>query len=162
MTQPKTDFTQFQSLNFKKLDFLQNHHCEEWQAAQNFRQKYFFDKVSMVDPYTWTFDHPDHVHFILYQKESIIGYAHIQFWPNARAALRIIVIDEIYRGQKYGEYFLKLCEKWLHQQKFKSIHTESSPQAFPFYQKQKYVNMPFDDPDGYENDPNDIALGKIL
>ncbi len=147
---------------FNKIRLLRCTHDLEWKAARAFRQKYFFDKVPMDDPYTWTFNHPDHVHFVLYQGTSIIGYAHIQLWPEACAALRIIVIEETYRGQKYGDQFLKLCERWLKQQGFKSFHTESSPQAFPFYQKQGYVDMPFDDPDGYESDPQDIPLGKIL
>jgi hypothetical protein len=70
----------------------------EWDFAKKLRNKYFFDPLAIKDPYTWTFNHKDHIHFILYQDEVMIGYAHIQLWPNHRAALRIIVIDESYRN----------------------------------------------------------------
>ena len=134
----------------------------EWEAARLFRQKYFFDRVPIDDPYTWTFNHPQHVHFILYQGTNIIGYAHIQLWPENRAALRIIVIDETYRNKGYGSEFLKLCERWLLQQQIRTLLVQSSPDAYQFYFDNEYTEMPFNDPDGYEGDPQDTALGKIL
>ncbi|MBY0280770.1 MAG: GNAT family N-acetyltransferase [Alphaproteobacteria bacterium] len=134
----------------------------EWEALQHFRQKYFFDKISSVDSYTWTFDHKDHIHFILYKGETIIGYAHVQLWVDARAALRIIILNEPYRNKGLGGQFLSLCEKWLKQNSIRSLHIQSSPEAYPFYLKYKYVDMPFNDPDGYEADPRDIAIGKLL
>ena len=137
-------------------------HYDEWEAARNFRQKYFFDKIPMADPFTWTFDHKDHVHLILYKGVEIVGYAHIQLWPEQRAAIRIIVIDEQVRNQGLGGHFLKLCERWLKQQSFKTLHTQSSPNAYKFYSKNDFVEMPFNDPDEYESDPQDIDMGKIL
>lgn len=137
-------------------------HYDEWNAARHFRNKYFFDKVPMADPYTWTFDHKDHVHLVLYHGTKIVGYAHIQLWPEQRAALRIIVIDEHFRGQGLGVHFLTLCESWLKQQGFKIFQTQSSPDAYKFYKKQGYTETPFNDPDGYEGDPQDIDMGKIL
>ncbi|MBS0358493.1 MAG: GNAT family N-acetyltransferase [Proteobacteria bacterium] len=134
----------------------------EWETIRNFRQKYFFDPASTLDPYTWTFEHKDHIHLVLYKGHTIIGYAHIQLWPNHRAALRIIVIDESYRGEGFGSQFLKLCERWLLQQGMKTIHTQSSPNAFQFYNVRGYIQMPFNDPDGYETDPRDIEMGKVL
>jgi GrpB-like predicted nucleotidyltransferase (UPF0157 family)/GNAT superfamily N-acetyltransferase len=137
-------------------------HYDEWEAARSFRQKYFFDKVPIADPYTWTFDHKDHLHLVLYQGTKIVGYTHIQLWPDQRAALRIIVIDEQLRGQGLGSHFLQLCEQWIKGKGIKALHTQSSPDAYPFYCKQGYSEMPFNDPDGYESDPQDIELGKIL
>ncbi|KTD45535.1 glutamate rich protein GrpB [Legionella rubrilucens] len=134
----------------------------EWQAVRHFRQFYFFGKAGLVDPYTWTFEHPAHVHFVLFQGSEIIGYAHLQLWPEARAALRIIVIDEAKRNRQCGSQLLALCEKWLKQQGYQRLHLESSPQALRFYRKQGYVDWPFDDPEGYEGDPQDIAVGKNL
>lgn len=147
---------------FSRLRFTRCAHHAEWGVVRLFRQKYFFDKVSVADPYTWTFNHPQHAHFVLYQGVDIIGYAHIQLWPQSRAALRIIVIDEPCRHQGLGRQFLSLVEKWLKRQGYQSLHTESSPEALSFYQKQGYVDMPFDDPDGYESDPQDTAVGKEL
>jgi GNAT superfamily N-acetyltransferase len=93
----------------------------EWDFARKLRQKYFFDPLSMTDPYTWTFDHQEHVHLILYQGVEMVGYAHIQFWQDQRAALRIFVINEPYRHQGFGSQFLKLCEEWLKRQGVNSI-----------------------------------------
>lgn len=137
-------------------------HHDEWEAARLFRNTYFFDKVPVVDPYTWTFDHKDHVHFVFYQGTKIVGYAHIQLWANQRSALRIIVIDEGLRDQGLGEHFLKLCEKWLKHKGFKTLQTQSSPEAYKFYRKQGYTEAPFNDPEGYEGDPQDIDMGKPL
>ncbi len=53
-------------------------------------------------------------------------------------------------------------EKWLKVRGYRSLHTESSPAAVFFYEKQKYVKMPFNDPDGYESDPQDTPMGKVL
>jgi GNAT superfamily N-acetyltransferase len=147
---------------FNRLRFLKCNDNTEWNAAKHFRQTYFFDNVPMADPYTWTFNHPDHVHFVLYQGVEIIGYAHIQLWPAARAALRIIVIEEEKRQQGFGGHFLKMLEKWLKVQGYKSLHTEASPDAYLFYKKFKYTEMPFDDPDNHPTDPRDIPIGKHL
>ena len=49
----------------------------EWDFAKKLRNKYFFDPLAIEDPYTWTFDHKEHAHFILYQDDTMIGYAHI-------------------------------------------------------------------------------------
>lgn len=137
-------------------------HHKEWEAVRNFRNKNFFDKVPMADPYTWTFDHKDHIHFVFYQGTNIIGYAHLQLWPDHRAALRIIVIDEQIRGQGLGGQFLFLCERWLKEKGFKVLQTQASPDAYPFYLKYGYSEMPFNDPDGYASDPQDIDMGKVL
>lgn len=137
-------------------------HYDEWEAARTLRQRYFFDKISIADPYTWTFDHKDHVHFVLYQGPDIIGYLQIQLWPAQRAALRIIVIDEPYRTQGKGGEFLERCERWLKQQSFQVLQTESSPAACNFYRKHGYSEMPFNDPEGNETHPNDTAMGKTL
>lgn len=119
----------------------------EWEAARHYRQTYFFDRVPIADPYTWTFKHAQHVHFILYQGTNIIGYAHIQLWPENRAALRIIVIDEPYRNKGIGGQFLKICERWLSHQGVKKFQIQSSAEAYPFYCKYDYIQMPFNDPD---------------
>ncbi len=133
----------------------------EWKTVRHLRQFYFFDQ-GLTDPYTWTFEHDAHLHFVLYQGTDIMGYAHLQLWPDARAALRIIVIDEIQRGHYYDQQFLLLCERWLKEQGYRSLHVESSPKALEFYEKNGYIKMAFNDPEGYEGDPQVVALGKIL
>lgn len=134
----------------------------EWESVRNFRQQYFFDKGPISDPYTWTFDHKDHLHFILYQGAKIIGYAHIQLWAESRSAIRIFAINESYRNHGIGGEFLKRCERWLKLQGIKTLHTQSSPNGYLFYCKYGYTETPFNDPDGYECDPKDIDVGKVL
>jgi len=148
--------------DFKGLCMRVCTHYDEREAARHFRQKYFFDKGPVVDSYTWTFDHKDHLHVVLYQGTEIIGYAHIQLWKENRAALRILVIDESLRNKGIGAHFLKLCERWLKLQVFTILQTQASPAAYPFYCKYGYLEMPFNDPDKYEGDPQDIDLGKML
>ncbi len=147
---------------FNRLRFMKCTHYAEWDAAKQFRQYYFFDKVPVADPYTWTFNHPDHAHFVLYHGIEIIGYAHLQLWPERRSALRIIVIDEEKRHQGYGSQFLMMIEKWLKAQGYQRLHAESSPAAYAFYQKYSYSEMSFDDPDNHPSYPQDIPMGKIL
>ena len=147
---------------FDKLRLMHCTHYAEWEAAKIFRQKYFFDKVPLSDPYSWTFNHPEHIHFVLYKGTEIIGYTHLQRWPDQRIAMRIIVVDEPLRGQKFGSQFLERCEQWLKKQEIKSIHVQASPKAYKFYCSHGYSEMPFNDPDLYESDPQDIDVGKVL
>lgn len=137
------------------------HHIE-WEAARHFRQHYFFDKEQRTDPYTWTFNHPEHVHLVLCQGVDSVGYAHIQRWPKARAAMRMIVIDEKCRGKGLGAQFLALCEKWLRTHAIHTLHIESSQKALSFYSRYGYSEMAFNDPEGHESHPDDTAIGKQL
>ncbi len=151
-----------QQAGYNRIRMLRCTHYVEWDAAKAFRQKYFFDLVPIADPYTWTFDHPEHVHLVLCQGTTIIGYTHLQLWPEQRAAMRIIVIDEPFRNQSFGRQFLKLCEQWLKVQGYQSLHIESRPESLNFYQQTGYMLMPFDDPENHETDPRDTAVGKML
>lgn len=134
----------------------------EWAAAKHFRDTYFFGPHGIEDPYTWTFNHEEHAHLVLYHGTEIIGYIHIQFWPDKRAAIRIIAVDEDKRNQNSGSQFLALSEKWLKSIGVKSIHAESRKSSLGFYLKNGYTEMSFDDPEGHESDPNDIPVGKVL
>lgn len=151
-----------QKAHFNRIRIMKCTHYAEWEAAKRLRNQYFFDPISIVDPYTWTFDHPEHAHLVLYQGIDIIGYAHIQFWPNQRAALRIIVIDEKYRKQGFGSRFLQFCEQWLKKQGIKYLHDEARPNVVSFYRRNSYAEMPFEDPSGEPPSLHDIAMGKKL
>ena len=135
---------------------------EEWQEVKHFRDSCFFGPCGIDDPYTWTFTQEEHTHLVLYQGADIIGYAHVQFWPNHRAALRIIVTGELKRNQGIGSQFLLLIEQWLKALGIKSIHAESRQDSLRFYTKNGYKKMPFDDPEDHESDPSDISIGKLL
>ena len=152
----------YQKAGFQGLTMLQALTDREWEAVKTLRQKYFFEPHELQDPYTWTFEEKAHFHIVLKKGNDVIGYAHLQFWPQARAALRIIVIDEAFRNQGISHQFLKLLERWLAHQGIKSIHTRSSPVALNFYSQAEYTPIPFNDPDDYESDPTDIDVGKVL
>lgn len=151
-----------QKIGFNRTRLRHCTHIEEWKIARLLRQKYCFDNIPISDPYTWTFNHKDHMHFVFSQGTHIIGYAHIVRWPEHRSAVCMMVIDEPYRNQGFGGQFLALCEHWLKQKNFLVLQVEASPNAKAFYLKQGYIEMPFHDPDGYETDPRDTALGKLL
>lgn len=135
---------------------------KEKKEAVEFRQKHFFDLLGFQDPYRWTLDQSDHLHWLLYEGEKVIGYAHVQIWPGHRAALRIIVIDEKMRGLGLGKFLMNYCEKNLKKQGITLLQTEASPSAYPFYKKLGYEEMPFNNPDGEPTHPNDRAMGKYL
>lgn len=135
---------------------------QEWNVACHFRQKCFFDRIAIKDPYTSTFKEKDHAHIILYKGTQIIGYANIQFWLDNKASLRIIVIEEQYRNQGLGSQFLKLCERWLKIQGIQAIQIDSFPSTLSFFIQYGYVEMPLNDPDNWIRDPQNISLGKLL
>lgn len=135
---------------------------EEKKEALQFRQKHFFDRISIQDPYSWTLEQKDHLHFLLFAGENVIGYAHVQIWPEHRAALRIIVIEEPARSQGRGAYLMDKCEQMLKKQGVRVLQTEASPDAYLFYKKLGYMEMPFNNPDQEPTHPNDRALGKFL
>ncbi|CZP95420.1 dephospho-CoA kinase/protein folding accessory domain-containing protein [Legionella pneumophila] len=160
----KHDFIQriLNQSSFNKRRFVLCTHHSEWAAAKHFRDTYFFGPHGIDDPYTWTFTHEEHAHLVLYQGTEIVAYAHIQFWPYKRAAIRIIATDENKRNQSFGSRFLTLIEKWLRSLGVKSIHAESRQSSLRFYLKNSYTKMPFDDPENHESDPNDVPVGKVL
>ncbi|MBA3239055.1 MAG: GNAT family N-acetyltransferase [Parachlamydiaceae bacterium] len=137
-------------------------HYSEWEMAKKLRNTYFFDPLGLEDPYTWTFNHNDHVHLCLYHGVEMIGYAHIQLWPDHRAALRIFVINESHRKKGFGSQFLHLCERWLKTQGVQCLHDEARIDAVKFYRQNGYVEMPFQDPSGEPPSLEDVAMGKKL
>ena len=132
----------------------------EWEAVARYRYYYFLNKNTGTDPYRWSFEHPEHTHFVLYHSADIVAYAHLQFWPNKQAALRLIVVDETYQKQGIGSQLLSLCERWLQQQGYQSVHVESTPEATNFFVKHGYVDRPCYDPDKRDAGINNKALGK--
>ncbi len=135
---------------------------EEKEAARQFRQRYFFDRLSVQDPYAWTLNCEGHDHFALYKKGDMIGYTHIQYWPEHRAALRIILISERERNRGYGSYLLKFCEQKLEKEGFKILQTEAAPDVVEFYKNLGYSEMPFNDPEKNPHDERDTPMGKRL
>src|SRR5579871_5009441 len=98
---------------------------KEKKEAVDFRQKHFFDRLGIQDPYRWSLAEKDHFHWLLYDGNKVIGYAHVQIWPEHRAALRIIVIDERVRRLGHGKYLMDYCEQALKEHGIKLFQTEA-------------------------------------
>lgn len=135
---------------------------EENKSAIAFRQKHFFDERGIQDPYAWTVGHENHQDFLLLKGDDIIGYAHVQYWPQHRAALRIIVIDQKQRRKGYGSYLMHSCEQFLKKDDIRILHTEAHPTALKFYESLGYSKMPFDDPEGHPSHEQDTPMGKKI
>jgi GrpB-like predicted nucleotidyltransferase (UPF0157 family) len=147
---------------YNKLRFLKCTHYTEWKTSKALRKNYFFDHLSINDPYTWTFNHDDHKHFVLYQGVDVIGYSHIELLPNKKALLHIITINEENHSQGFGKYFLNLIEKWFKEKSYKSIHVQSSPSVLGFYKKNKYHSMAFNEGGEYHQNSKKTSIGKYL
>ncbi len=61
-----------------------------------------------------------------------------------------------------GKYLMDYCEEALKRQGVKLLQTEASPNAYLFYKKLGFVEMPFDNPDGEPTHSDDRAMGKYL
>ncbi len=132
----------------------------EWRAVCILRKQYFFNLKT--DPYTWTLEHKDHIHFVFYKNSEIIGYAHLQLWTEGGAILRMIVIDKSNRNLGFGSRLLGLCERWLSQQGCKKIVVQTPKKSYAFFHLHEYREMPFDTLEDNENDPQGIQMGKVL
>jgi hypothetical protein len=149
---------------FKGLRIIKALTSREWDAVHRLRQLY---EAVLFDPQGLTFEQDDHMHLVLYQGTEIIGYAHLQLWPQNKAAMRTLMIDNTHRNHQYGSQFLALSEKWLKSRGFQSLHVKIPPSAQRFYRKNGYLDMPFHDLEGNEynhhkGNPFDMALGKLL
>ena len=151
-----------QKTGFQGLSMVQALTPREWERVKYFRQHYFFRLLNIKDPYTKTFKNPSHFHIVLRKGMIIIGYAHLQFWLEDRAALRIIVLEEPFRNQGISRIFLQSLERWLCHQGIKSLHIQSSPEAYNFYKQNGYTVMPFEDPENHQPHPKYIEMGKFI
>ncbi|MDR3151608.1 MAG: GrpB family protein [Holosporaceae bacterium] len=93
---------------FYRLRVLKCATENEWDAAKNFREKYF-DRVAIMDPVFENFDNPNHEHFILYRGVEIIGYADIFIVSESEAKLS--VFENLDRGAI--PYFLNVIKEWM-------------------------------------------------
>ncbi|MDR1173443.1 MAG: GNAT family N-acetyltransferase, partial [Puniceicoccales bacterium] len=119
-----------------------------------------FDEHGTQDPYQWTFDHPEHEHFVLYHGAEIVGYAHIQLWPEiVEATPPIIIVTEENLNRGFGTQFLVIIEEWLTVHDYKILHVETSGKPMSFYKKHGYAEMPVED---LHLNKCDTTLGKEL
>lgn len=98
---------------FDRVRFVICTHDKEWEAVRNFRRDYFLAHNQKEDPDTWTFEHEEHRHLVLYQGVQIIGYAHIHLWPHNQATLQMLMIDPKHAGKGHDQTLMALIDKWL-------------------------------------------------
>jgi len=114
----------------------------EWNTLKIIREKYFYENHKKFDPYKNLFNDPVHVHLVVLKKTDIIGYAHIQLYPDSRAVIHFIFIDENKRKQNFGSELLTFIEKWLRSRGYKSLYSKISPITSRFFEKYGFSDMP--------------------
>jgi GrpB-like predicted nucleotidyltransferase (UPF0157 family)/N-acetylglutamate synthase-like GNAT family acetyltransferase len=135
-------------IGFDRLRVLRSATEDEWNAVKHLRQRTFSDELKMKDPNHWTFDHPEHEHFVLYHGVDIAGYAHIQLRPkNMSAILHLIVIKGENRNRHFGAQFLAIIEEWLKVHDYRVLYAETLGKSAHFYKKHGYTMGPMDDLD---------------
>jgi [ribosomal protein S5]-alanine N-acetyltransferase len=153
-------FNQFQLFNPLQLDECLGDALLHTAAV--FRQQHFFDPLAVSDPYAWTLGHPAHRHFLLWDDDTPVGYAHVQRWPVQHAVLRIVVIHAELRGQGLGSQLLAALERQLRRDGVSVLQLMSTRQAMRFYLTHGYAAMPLTELEEESADTDDLALGKVL
>jgi GrpB-like predicted nucleotidyltransferase (UPF0157 family) len=96
------------NIGFNRLRVLKCATEDEWNAAKDFRKKYF-DQAAMPDPLSENFDDPNHEHFVLYRGVEIIGYADIHILSKTEADVLIFESSD----QSAQSFFLGIIKKWM-------------------------------------------------
>lgn len=111
----KRDFVQntLEKAGFNQLYILPATTEKEWEAVKAFRHKYVFSVQGLEDPNTWSFDHPDHAHILLYDCAKIVGYAHLQFNKHGGYSTVIVAMEENSPYAYQATVFFKLIEQWI-------------------------------------------------
>ncbi len=124
-------------------------HNNEWEEYHRIKDEQFFKNLDVeYDRNHPSFTEPEHFHFCLYQGGEVVGIAHIELLSEEKAALRPLCIDTPYQKKGLGKYFLIFLERWLELQGIRVLHLHARIDAIPFYEKQGYEFMPFNDPTG--------------
>lgn len=111
-TLKKGDFIRevLQKAGFDRLRMLRCTDEVEWKAAQRFRQM----RGVVPDLDKEAVPGNGHEHFVLYKGIAIIGYAHIQLFPDALAAvIHMLTINLENQAQAFEEQFRAMIANWL-------------------------------------------------
>lgn len=98
---------------FQSLCFRFACHHQELETIKLLRQKYFFDQLGIKDPYDWSVEHNNDLHFVLYKGIEIIGYAYIERNFEGEAFMHIFIIANLFKTKEIENEFRNLCELWL-------------------------------------------------
>lgn len=134
---------------------------EEWDAYHRIKEEeIFLYNKKPYDKNHFSHTNPAHTHFVMYDNNTIVTIAHIEFLSESEAALRTIATDKNCQGKGYGTIMMNLLEQWVkyHNRSMLKFHTR--PEAIPFYTRLGYVPMDF----SYDKNIilEEIDMGKIL
>ena len=116
----------------------------QWEAYHRIRQQEIFSMLPFTyDPHHPALSHPAHYHFVLYEHETIIGVAEIDFIPPNEAGLRPFALDKPFQGRGFGAHFLTALEEWLRGQNRIILRLHANPPAVSFYRRLGYTEQPF-------------------
>lgn len=133
----------------------------EWDTAKIFRQEYF-DALEQEDPCAHSLDQKNNLHTVLCYGVDIFGYSHIELLEDAKAALRIFMVDDIKKNQSFAGKFLTVLEKWLKAQNYKVLSVQASVQAVPFYEKNRYFADSVEGDLEKKSNPSGVLMEKVL
>jgi len=136
--------------NFKRLRIVICTHYTEWEFAKNLRNKYSSRINEKSVPFVFTSNSENHKHFILYHGTNIVGYAHIHLYQTKVATLCFFAIEKDYKGNGFGTSFIKLLEKWIKLEGYKSIYIKNSLVKLEFFQHFNFIKFDSRDLDSYE------------
>jgi GrpB-like predicted nucleotidyltransferase (UPF0157 family) len=131
----------------------------EWSTLKKFREEYFYKHKQLPDPYINLLNDPAHVHLVVLKKTDIIGYAHIEIYPDNKSVIHFIFISENKRNKNIGSELLKFIEKWLLSRDFKNLYSKISPETLGFLQKNGFQDMQFNNAVGNNHEK---FVGKLL
>jgi GrpB-like predicted nucleotidyltransferase (UPF0157 family) len=96
---------------FNRLRVLKCATDEEWNAAKNFRRKYF-DQIINTDT--------NHEHFILYRGVEIIGYADIHILSDTEA--KVLIFENT--DKETSEYFNNVIKEWMNVHGYRKLELQ--------------------------------------
>jgi GrpB-like predicted nucleotidyltransferase (UPF0157 family) len=112
----------------------------EWSGVCHLRQQFFLQQGS------FSAINKDHIHFVFYKNEKIIGYIDLEQRPPNEAIVHMLILDKDYSGFK--SQFLKHCERWLQHQGISTLFVFASQDTYQFYCQHEYEpfsqNNPFE------------------
>lgn len=109
----------------------------EWSAVDSLKK--------MASDFSPINKEKEHIHFVFYKNEKVIGYAHLEPCPENTAILQTLVIEDKHRNQGFGKKFLELCERWLTHQNYKKLRITSPQGMFEFYKNLGYAKISSDE-----------------
>lgn len=142
------------------LQFVTPSNHEEWKFYHRVKKEQIFLPRDL--PYDKSHPYmtnPNHFHYVIYDKDLLVGMLHLDLWTKEVGILRVIAIDAPYQGRALGKAIMAFVEHWFHDKNVKQIKMHAVLNAEGFYRKLGYKEVEFHD---YTPCTDIINLGKTL